>query len=461
MPRIYAICPTKRPRREMQFILATRIEDVLAAAIPALTDPLASTGRLHFADPQGNGRPQTTELSASEASQLAGGVALPHVRRDSRGHFDAEPLADALDLLPGQRRHHNAVASRHSRMQCFWFAGNENPLESRRSRTRFHIFGQRRDACDEVRHRRELFDVQGNRHHAVAPFLGILALDSPPPEGRRPTIDLSRRPSRNPCDPQGPQRLERSALARIKIGGRRAGPSFGVDQPTRRHAPSGLKVVPHFSFGHHADAMSSMIGCEPPDGVAIESGLVASRLYAAERRHRLSAAPRVDHRDADKTRFGGQHGIRADASRMAAMPRRDSPDSSGRLCELPAAWRRAPQMTWPKPRPPSSTAMPAPRARSAPFPPVSICRHRSIRHIAGCATRRGNRCPVRFGVDQMPCDTQGMFRGRSSPGEDFRGNACCSVSALSCGIELFLPGAGREHQSFQPVPRRSERAKNP
>ncbi len=48
-------------RREMQFILATRIEDVLAAAIPALTDRLASTARLHFADPQGNGRPQTTE----------------------------------------------------------------------------------------------------------------------------------------------------------------------------------------------------------------------------------------------------------------------------------------------------------------------------------------------------------------------------------------------------------------
>jgi ATP-dependent Lon protease len=48
-------------RREMQIILATRVEDVLSAAIPALSDRLSSVARLHYAEAPGNGRPDSRQ----------------------------------------------------------------------------------------------------------------------------------------------------------------------------------------------------------------------------------------------------------------------------------------------------------------------------------------------------------------------------------------------------------------
>jgi hypothetical protein len=45
-------------RSEMQFVLAKRIEDVLAAAIPAIADRLAGVATITYANVTGdNGRP--------------------------------------------------------------------------------------------------------------------------------------------------------------------------------------------------------------------------------------------------------------------------------------------------------------------------------------------------------------------------------------------------------------------
>ncbi len=44
-------------RREMQFVLARRIEDVLAAAIPGLSERLANVAQIHYAEAPANGRP--------------------------------------------------------------------------------------------------------------------------------------------------------------------------------------------------------------------------------------------------------------------------------------------------------------------------------------------------------------------------------------------------------------------
>jgi ATP-dependent Lon protease len=57
-------------RREMQFILAGRIEDVLAAAIPALADRLAAGAQVRIAEPpvdRGNGQQETAEQPQSKA----------------------------------------------------------------------------------------------------------------------------------------------------------------------------------------------------------------------------------------------------------------------------------------------------------------------------------------------------------------------------------------------------------
>ena len=55
-------------RQEMQFILATRIEDVLAAAIPQLAERLGDSARVQIAEPpvdQGNGHPESTSRPRS------------------------------------------------------------------------------------------------------------------------------------------------------------------------------------------------------------------------------------------------------------------------------------------------------------------------------------------------------------------------------------------------------------
>ncbi len=44
-------------RAEMKFVLAHRIEDALAAAIPALAERLSGVAHIRYAEPAGNGRP--------------------------------------------------------------------------------------------------------------------------------------------------------------------------------------------------------------------------------------------------------------------------------------------------------------------------------------------------------------------------------------------------------------------
>jgi ATP-dependent Lon protease len=56
-------------RQEMQFVLARRVEDVLAAAIPGLAERLASVAKLHFVDPPGNGRPDTAAVPQTQSGE--------------------------------------------------------------------------------------------------------------------------------------------------------------------------------------------------------------------------------------------------------------------------------------------------------------------------------------------------------------------------------------------------------
>ena len=57
-------------RQDTQIILAARIEDVLAAAVPALSDRLGAVAHIRYAEPQGNGHPESTKMPAAAGQSL-------------------------------------------------------------------------------------------------------------------------------------------------------------------------------------------------------------------------------------------------------------------------------------------------------------------------------------------------------------------------------------------------------